>query len=102
MTERPEKHNRDGCTGKDGLAMREDELVMVDRVKVGGFAPPPSSCWDNFTIMISGHCHSVYSVFIHIMVCPEPVFVDLFKESRNRFPAWRAGTTTLFVVRQAT
>jgi hypothetical protein len=40
MTERPEKHNRDGCTGKDGLAMREDELVMVDRVTVGGFAPP--------------------------------------------------------------
>ncbi len=35
---------------------------------------------------------------------PEPVSVDLFKEPRNRFPAWRACTTTLFVVpaRQAT
>ncbi len=38
---------------------------------------------------------------------PEPVFVRSsrpFKEPRNRFPAWRACTTTLFVVpaRQAT
>jgi hypothetical protein len=29
---------------------------------------------------------------------PETVFVNLFKEPRNRFPAWRAGTKTLFVV----
>jgi hypothetical protein len=28
----------------------------------------------------------------------EPVFVDLFMELRNRFLAWWAGTTTLFVV----
>ncbi len=28
----------------------------------------------------------------------EPVFGDLLKEARNRFPAWRAGTATLFVV----
>ncbi len=26
----------------------------------------------------------------------ELVFVDLFKEPKNRFPAWRAGTTTPF------
>jgi hypothetical protein len=29
---------------------------------------------------------------------PEPVFLNLFKEPRNRFPARGAGTTTLSVV----
>ncbi len=29
---------------------------------------------------------------------PEPEFVNLLKEPRNRFPAWQAGTTTLFDV----
>jgi hypothetical protein len=35
---------------------------------------------------------------------PEPECVNLFKESMNRFPSWRAGTTALFDVpaRQAT
>jgi hypothetical protein len=42
--------------------------------------------------------------FFAVEAWPEPVFVNLFKEPRNRFPAWQAGTTTLFVVpgRQAT
>ncbi len=30
--------------------------------------------------------------------CSEPVFVKLLKEPKNRFLAWRAGTTTLFIV----
>jgi hypothetical protein len=39
-------------------------LVMVDRVKGGGRAPPPSPGWADFTIMMectpeSSHCHSV-------------------------------------------
>jgi hypothetical protein len=29
---------------------------------------------------------------------PEPVFVNLFKEPRNRFPAWRAGYNNPFDV----
>jgi hypothetical protein len=35
---------------------------------------------------------------------PEPVFVNLLWIPRHRFPAWRAGTTILFVepARQAT
>jgi hypothetical protein len=42
--------------------------VMVDIVKGGGHAPPPSLAWANFSIMMeytpeSGHCRSVcYSV----------------------------------------
>ncbi len=42
--------------------------------------------------------------FIAVVAWPEPVSVNLFQEPRNRFPAWRAGMTTLFVVtgRQAT
>jgi hypothetical protein len=31
--------------------------------------------------------------------CSEPVFVKLLKEPMNRFLAWRARTTTLFIVR---
>ncbi len=33
-----------------------------------------------------------------IFVNQSPQFVDLLRSPRNRFPAWRAGTTTLFVV----
>jgi len=40
---------------------------MVDIVKGGGSALPPSTAWAVFTLMMectpeSGHCHSVYSV----------------------------------------
>jgi hypothetical protein len=43
-------------------------LVMVDRMKGGGRAPPPSPCWADFTIMMectteSGHCRSAYSLW---------------------------------------
>jgi hypothetical protein len=38
------------------------------------------------------------TLVILVHCSPEPVFVNLFKEPRNRFPAWRPGTTTLFVV----
>ena len=42
-------------------------LVMVNVVKGGGRAPPPSPAWANFTLMIectpeSSRCYSVYSV----------------------------------------
>jgi hypothetical protein len=36
-----------------------------------------------------------------IVPIPEPEYVNIlrsFKEPRNRFPAWRAGTATLFYV----
>ncbi len=43
-------------------------------------------------------------LFYLLESCTVPVIVKLFKEPRHRFPARRAGTTTLFVVpsRQAT
>jgi hypothetical protein len=31
-----------------------------------------------------------------LLSAEEPVFVNLLKEPGNRFPAWQAGTTTLF------
>jgi hypothetical protein len=42
-------------------------LVIVNLVKGGGRAPPPSPAWANFTLMIectpeSNCCYSVYSV----------------------------------------
>jgi hypothetical protein len=49
-------------------------LLMEDRVKGGGRAPPPSPGWTIFfTIMMectpdSGHCHSVYSVVLSFNV----------------------------------
>ncbi len=39
-----------------------------------------------------------YTVMVHLKLYTEPVFVNLLRSPRNRFPVWQAGTTTLFVV----
>ena len=46
---------------------------VLDKVKEGGRAPPPSSGWANFFITMectpeSGHCHSVYTL------CSSPLY----------------------------
>jgi hypothetical protein len=44
-----------------------------------------------------GGAHIGWSQILYLL--SEPDFVNLFvKEPRNRFPAWRAGTTTTFDV----
>jgi hypothetical protein len=50
---------------------------------------------------ISPHVRVQFSTYAQEIVHgiqAEPEFVNFFKETRNRFPAWGAGTTTLFYV----
>jgi hypothetical protein len=48
-------------------------LVMVNVMKGGGRAPPPSPAWANFTLMMectpeSRRCYSVYSVVLTVVL----------------------------------
>ncbi len=57
------RRNRRSVSALSAGAYTTTLLMMVDRVKRGGRAPPPSSGWAEFTIMMectlkSGHCQS--------------------------------------------
>jgi hypothetical protein len=52
--------------------------VMVDKVKGGGRAPPPSPGWHDFSIMMectpeSGFCHSIYVSIDSYLFAPKPI-----------------------------
>jgi hypothetical protein len=62
------------CRGREeiGRAYTTTLLVMVDRVKGRGHAPPPSPGWADFAIMMecttqeSGRCHSVCTLWLEL------------------------------------